>query len=183
MGFFDGLSTYLADPANAARIRGALVGAGQAAAQPYGNLGSIAAGAGQGQMTGLNNYYAQQQAKFGLANDQLGMHEKLGQANFLRQIQGQPPLTIDDIMKGNFGGTPQVPLTSDGPGTGGFAGQSRPQAPMGIPPIPGATPQPTKPSRDANFPTPLRLRRHHSRPRPCPPSRSRSAPPALSRPI
>lgn len=139
-GLGQGFSQYMADPENAARIRGALIGVGQAAAQPYGNLGSIAAGAGQGEMTGINNYYAQQANKFGLANDQIGLQQKLGSANFMRQINaqisGQPyiPLTTADIMKGNFGGQAQQAPTPQ------YSQSLAGNAPMGVPNIPSINP-------------------------------------------
>lgn len=157
MGLFDGLTQYLSDPENAARVRGALIGAGQAAAQPYGNLGSIAAGAGQGQMTGINNYYAQQQNKYGLANDQLGMQQKLGSVNFMRQIQGLPALTQADVMKGSFGTQAAAPLGMPAPQQSAPSqpSQTAPMpsgAPMGTPPLqlpPVGTPLPTGPQGTA----------------------------------
>lgn len=147
MGFFDAFHMpNMADPETVARIRGALLGAGQAAGQPYGNLGSIAGGAGMGAQTGLNNYYQGQSNKLGIANSQLEMQQKIGPMNFMRALQGQKPLTVDELLGGSFR-TP--PLSMDGPGTGGFAGQNIPAsalpppiplAPNGPPPSPSPIP-------------------------------------------
>lgn len=136
----------MSDPETAARIRGALLGAGQAAAQPYGNLGSIAAGAGLGQQQGLQQYQTNQANKMSLASDQLGMQQKLGSVNFLRNLQGQQPLTLTDIMKGNFGtpmGTPAAPQTiASQPASSPDVSQTAQNAPMGAPMPQGPTPPP-----------------------------------------
>ena len=133
MGFFDNIFGDLSDPVRAAQVRGGLIGAGQAISQPYGNIGTGLVGAATGAQAGQDRYVQQQAQRLGLADSQLGLQQKLGQANFLRQIQGQVPLTLADVMKGNFGGTtpsaapaiasaPQAPL------------QAIPQTPVGAPP-------------------------------------------------
>lgn len=137
MGLFDNFQMPdLSDPQTAARIRGALIGLGQSAAQPYSNLGSIAAGVGAGQQQGLQQYQQNQSNQMGLASDKLGMQQKLGSVNFLRNLQGQQPLTLDDVMKGNFGAPMGTPAMSPQPSQGGAQPSLAPQtanAPMGAP--------------------------------------------------
>lgn len=153
MGIFDGLSQYLSDPQNAAQIRGALIGASQAIGQPYGNIGMAATGAAMGAQTGLQNYQQKQmqnldlQSKqLGLTSDKFGMQQKLGSVNFLRNLQGQQPLTLNDIMQGNFG-SQSAPPPMGVPPSGQVQPQMSPAAPMASP-IPNAplaqqtTPQP-----------------------------------------
>lgn len=161
MGLFDNFHMPdLSDPQTAARIRGALLGAGQAAAQPYGNLGSIAAGAGLGQQQGLQQYQQNQSNQMGLANDRLGMQQKLGSVNFLRNLQGQTSLTIDDVMKGNFApmGTPAVPPVSGSmPSAPSVAPVASQAAPMGVPMTGmGISPTPAaQTSQDTSTPQPI----------------------------
>lgn len=111
MGFFDTLGSLFdsgGDPARLAQLRGGLLGAAQVISQPYGNIGGAFIGAGQGAISGKQQYYQDQSNKLGLADSRLGLQQKLGSANFLRTLNGQTPLTLDDLMKGNFGGTPSA---------------------------------------------------------------------------
>ncbi len=123
MGFFDSLSSLFdsgGDPLRQAQLRGGLLGAAQAISQPYGNIAGALVGAGQGALTGKDRYYQDQSNQMGLAEGRLGLQQKLGLANVLRTLNGQVPLTLDDLMKGNMGGglntassiasAPQAPL-------------------------------------------------------------------------
>lgn len=57
--FFENLFDF-SDPARAARVRGGLIGAGQAISRPYGNIGSAMAGAAAGAEDARQNYSQQQ---------------------------------------------------------------------------------------------------------------------------
>lgn len=115
MGFFDSLSSLFdsgGDPLRAAQLRGGLLGAAQAISQPYGNIGGAFVGAGVGAQAGKDRYYQDQSNQMGLADSRLGLQQKLGSANFLRTLNGQVPLTLDDLMKGNMGGAPSAASSS-----------------------------------------------------------------------
>lgn len=113
MGFFDTLGSLFdsgGDPARLAQLRGGLLGAAQAISQPYGNIGGAFIGAGQGAQAGKDTFMKQQSDQYGLANQRLGMQQKLGQANFFRKQSGLPPLSLDDLMKGNMTGGTAAPI-------------------------------------------------------------------------
>lgn len=117
MGMFDDIWN---DPGSRASLQGLLQGISQAALQPGANFGSILSAGGAGSMASAQNYQQMQDRsmdlqtkQLGITNDKFGMQQKLGGVNFMRQLQGQAPLTLDDVMKGNFGagGAAQAPMS------------------------------------------------------------------------
>lgn len=129
MGLFDG---SFSDPSSLYPLLGLIQGLGTAA-QPSRTpvpFASVLGDAGQGFMQGQQAQQQFQSNQFGMANDKFGLQQKLGSVNFLRNLQGQNPLTIDDVMKGNFG-SQAVPMGV--PQMGQQAPQQSIQAPAPVP--------------------------------------------------
>lgn len=102
------------DPQTQARVQGALSAMAANIAQPGSNIGTMFGSLGGGAQSGLEKYQTNQANQLGIANDRFGIQQKLAPVNFMRSLQGQAPLTLDDVMKGNFGtqpGATQAPMS------------------------------------------------------------------------
>ncbi len=104
MGMFDFVNNLdFSDPQTMARL-GALQGLGQAAATTKAPtaigaaLASMYGGAGEGARQ-AQQYKAGQ---MGLAVNNLQVQQTLAKLNFFRQLGGQKPITIQDVMSGNI---------------------------------------------------------------------------------
>lgn len=93
------------DPETRERIRGGLLGFGQAITQPNSNLGSAFVAGGLGERAGSQKFKTDQMDNMTLATTRLGLQEKLGSVNFLNQLLGKQNLTMEDLLAGKTTGT------------------------------------------------------------------------------